>query len=287
MGANRERGPGRRGRGMGQVVNVLVGVAVVYGLIVLGAFLIQRRLMYFPDPARIAPASVGLTGYNEETITTGDGERIVTWRSPARAGQPTVLYLHGNAGGLATRAERLGAFAREGWGVAIMAYRGYAGSSGAPTEAANVADAQLLYDRLVAGGIPPASIVVYGESLGSGVAVQLAASRKVRAVVLDSPYTSAADVAVRSYPFLPVRPLLKDRYESARHIAGVRAPVLVIHGELDRVIPVEMGRAMYGLAPGPKHLVTFPRGGHSDLFQHGALAAIRGWLGEIRVVEAR
>lgn len=272
---------------MRSVWTFVIGAAALYALVVLAAYLMQRKLMYFPDPTRYAPASIGLAGVVEETVATGDGERLVVWRAKARPGLPTILYLHGNAGGLANRAPRVAGFVDEGWGVALMAYRGYAGSSGSPTEALNVADARLVFDRLVAEGVAPESIVIYGESLGSGVAIQLAAARKVGAVILDSPYTGAADVAVRSYPFLPVRALLMDRYDSSRHIAGVTAPVLVIHGELDRVIPVTMGRAMHGLAREPKRLVTFPRGGHSDLFQHGALAVIRTWLSELSVVPAR
>ena len=168
----------------------------------------------------------------------------------------------------------------EGWGVYMMAYRGYGGSTGSPSEAANVADARLAYGALVLEGVEPSSIIVYGESLGTGVAARIAAERPVAGVVLEAPYTSIVDVAAQAYPFLPVRLLLVDRYETTKYLAQIRAPLLVLHGERDGVIPVAMGREVARLANEPKRLVTFPEGRHSDLYLNGngALAAMRDWI---------
>ena len=113
----------------------------------------------------------------------------------------------------------------QGWGVYMMTYRGYGGGTGSPTETANVADARLAYGALVLEGVEPASIVLYGESLGSGIAVRLATERTVGGLVLDAPYTSIVDVAAQAYPFLPVRLLIADRYETTKYIAQVRAPL--------------------------------------------------------------
>ncbi|HRD77520.1 MAG TPA: alpha/beta hydrolase [Hyphomicrobiaceae bacterium] len=270
---------------MAYAINVMAGAAVLYGGIVLAAWLGQRKLMYHPNTTRTAPAAVGLVGVEERLVETDDGARIVTWQVKAEPGRPTILYFHGNAGDLADRAERIRQFSAAGWGAVMMAYRGYAGSTGSPSEAANVADAKRVFDRLVAEGTRAESIIAYGESLGSGVAVQLAASRPVRALVLDAPYTSIVDVAASVYPYLPVRPLLKDRYESSRHLGVIKVPVLILHGERDQVIPIAMGRAMYALANEPKRMVEFPAGNHSDLFSHGALEAIRRWLGEVGAAE--
>ena len=126
-------------------------------------------------------------------------------------------------------------------------------------------------------------IVLYGESLGSGVAVQLAVSEPVGAVVLDAPYTSILNLALRNYFYLPVRPLLVDRYESDRRITSINAPVLVLHGRRDGVIPVEMGEALFALAVEPKKLVVFPNGGHSDLDEFGAVEVVHDWLATLRV----
>ena len=265
---------------MSLLVKIAVTGLCLYLLIGLAAYLAQRRLMYFPDRARTLPAQAGLIGVEERVLKTPDGARIIAWYGSARPGKPTILYFHGNAGSLAARAPRVERFMGEGWGVYMMSYRGYSGGTGRPTEAANVADARLAYGALLLEGVEPASIVLYGESLGSGVALRIATERPVAGVVLDSPYTSIVDVAALAYPFLPVRLLLADRYESTKYIGQVRAPVLILHGERDAVIPVAMGRELFRLANEPKRLVTFPNGGHSDLYLNGngALEAMQAWI---------
>ena len=253
-----------------------------YALLVLTIWLAQRRLLYAPDAARTSPAVLGLTGVSEAELTTPDGAQLVTWRLTAKPGLPTLLYFHGNAGNLATRANRVGRYSRLGFGMLMLSYRGYSGSTGSPSEAENLADARLAYETLIEQGVRPEDIVLYGESLGSGIAVQLAAEKRVGAVVLDAPFTSILDVAIRAYPYLPVRPLLCDRYESTQFIAKVKAPVLVLHGIRDKVIPVEMGRALHAAANEPKRLAIFPEGQHSDLDEHGAVDVVRRWLADLR-----
>ena len=267
-------------------MNFLLKAAIIlvsiYAVIVVAAWLGQRRLLYAPDPRRHAPNSIGLSGVAEQDIDTPDGHRLVVWRAAARKGYPTILYFHGNAGNVASRAGRFARYQALGYGIVMMSYRGYGGSTGSPSEKDNVADALQLHNRLIAEGIPARDIVIYGESLGSGVAVQVAAAQAVGAVVLDAPYTSILDVALRAYFYLPVRRLLIDRYESDRHIAKVQAPVLVLHGVRDRVIPVAMGRALFAKASEPKQLEIYPDGGHTDLDQHGAFTAVQRWLAEVR-----
>jgi hypothetical protein len=160
----------------------------------------------------------------------------------------------------------------------MPSYRSYSGSTGSPTERANVADAKLAYEALRKDGIAPDDIILYGESLGSGVAVQVAAEKRVGGIVLDAPYTSIVDVAAGAYPFLPVRPFMIDRYDTMRYLRDVKAPLLVVHGEDDEVIPVTMGRAVYAAANGPKEIVTFPGAGHSDHHLHGSAEEIFRWI---------
>ena len=261
-------------------IKLALGVVAVYAAVGLAAYLGQRKLMYFPDTERTSPAEVGLTGVAERVIDTPDGQRVIAWYGKAQPGKPTLLYFHGNGGSLAIRAARIARFMEQGWGVYMMTYRGYGGSTGSPSEAANVADARLAYQALVREGVPPASIIAYGESLGSGIAVRLAAELPVAGVILDAPYTSIVDVAARAYPFLPVRLLLIDRYDTTRHIAAIKAPLLILHGARDGVVPVEMGRELARLAPEPKRLVVFPNGHHSDLYINGnnAIDAVRAWI---------
>ncbi|MDP1913936.1 alpha/beta hydrolase, partial [Brevundimonas sp.] len=137
-------------------------------------------------------------------------------------------------------------------------------------------------EALRRAGVAPQDIIIYGESLGSGVAVQVAAEKEVGGLVLDAPYTSIVDVAEVSYPYLPVRPFIFDRYETMQYLPKVTAPLLVMHGEDDRVIPVEMGKAVYAAANAPKEIVTFPRAGHSDHHLYGSYEELFRWVDALR-----
>lgn len=269
---------------MSLYVKIALGVLGLYLAVTLVAYFGQRKLLYFPDSERVQPAAQGLRGVAERLLSTPDGERLIVWYGKARPGQPTLLYFHGNGGNLADRVPRVERFMGEGWGVYMLAWRGYAGSSGSPTETNNAADSKLAYDALVAEGVAPQSIIVYGESLGSNLAARIAAEKRVAGVVLDAPFTSIVAMAAKVYPYLPVGPLVLDRYETDKMIGGVKVPVLILHGERDSIVPVAMGRELARLANEPKRLVTFPNGGHSDLYVDGndALAAVRAWVRTLR-----
>jgi uncharacterized protein len=260
------------------IMMLAMGLFAFYAVIAVAAFVLQRRLMYFPDPDRVSPASFNLPGVKERMIDAPDGARLISWYAPPAPGQPTILYFHGNAGNLASRSERVRRYVSRGYGVLFLSYRSYGGSSGDPSERANVADAKLAYDSLIEDGTDPDDIFVYGESLGSGVAVQLAAENEIGGLVLDAPYTTIVDVAALAYPYLPVRPFMFDRYETMRYLPRVRAPLLVLHGEADRVIPVDMGKAVYAAANAPKEIVTFPRAGHSDHHVYGSYDELFRWI---------
>lgn len=262
----------------------LAGFALfAYLAILLAAYLGQRRLMYFPDRARTLPAEAGLPGVEERVLDTPDGARVIAWHGKAQSGQPTILYFHGNAGSLAARAPRIERFMAEGWGVFMLSYRGYSGGTGSPSEAANVADARLAYDALVASGVAPQSIVIYGESLGTGIAARIAAERPAAGLILDAPYTSIVELAKSAYRYLPVDTFLKDRYETGAIIGKVRMPLLIMHGERDAVIPVAMGRALAKLANEPKRIATFPNAGHMDIYVDGnpGLETVRTWISQL------
>ena len=263
------------------VIKLLVLALVVGLLLVYLAGRLERRLMYFPSTERVSPVEVGLDGVQEYVLTTPTGHDVIAWYGPASTGQPTLLYFHGNGGSLVTRAERVRKYMEKGYGVFIMSYRGYSGSTGLPSERANVADAKLAYDTLTGLGVTPTDIILYGESLGSGVAVQVAADRTVAGVILDAPYTSIVDVATLCYPFLPARLMMRDRYETMRFIGAINAPLLVIHGENDQIIPVEMGRRVATAATNGE-IKTFAEAGHTDHHLFGSYEAVFNWLKRLR-----
>jgi hypothetical protein len=267
---------------MNGLVKIALSLVAIYAIVVVAAWAGQRRLMYFPDRARASPADHGLPQVVELELVTVDGERVRVWYGRAAEGQPTLLYFHGNAGSFPDRANRMRDYLARGRGVFMMTYRGFGGSSGKPSESANVADALLAYDALRSRGVAPRDIIVYGESLGSGIAVQVAALREVGGVILDAPYTSTVDVGVKAYPFLPVRWLMADRYETLTHLPRVSVPLLVVHGDRDRVIPVSMGQAVFEAAGEPKRLVILRGAGHTDHASFGSFEAIQRWLDEVR-----
>lgn len=259
-------------------LKLLLLLVVVGVLIHWGAGRIERALMYFPDPEHVSPQAYGLAGVREIVITAPDGARVVAWYGTASPGQPVLLYFHGNAGSLASRSERIRKYHAQGYGIFMMSYRGFSGSTGQPSEAANLADATRAYQTLRAEGVAPSDIVLYGESLGSGIATQIAAANPVAGVILDAPYTSMLDLARLHHPHLPAALFLKDRYSSAAAVPRVTAPILIVHGEKDDVVPVAMGREMYRLANEPKTIVTYPMAGHSDHHLNGSYDTIFGWL---------
>lgn len=242
----------------------------VYVFLCVAAYFGNRVFMYHPDPTRVAPADAGLQQVAEIELKTPDGATLVAWYSKAKPGKPTILYFHGNGANAANRADKIETMRMQGAGVFYMNNRGYGGSSGKPTEPNNVADAGTAYAYLRGQGIAAKDIVLYGESLGSGQASQLGAKEEVLAVILEAPLTSTADVGKRTYFFLPLGLLLSDKYDNPEHVKNIHVPLLVLHGEQDGVIPVQMGKDVYAAANEPKKLELFPEALHSDLFEHGA-----------------
>ena len=261
-----------------EIMDLIPWVIAAYLAICAATYFGNRMFIYFPNPARIPPAEVGLNGVEEVEITAADGTKLVAWYAPAKEGKPTLLYFHGNAANAANRAPKIAKMIESGFTVLYLNNRGYGGSVGNPTEENNVADAIAAYDELRRLGVPADRIVAYGESLGSGQAVRLAAKRPVAGVVLEAPLTSTADVARPVYFWLPLSVLITDQYNVERDIVVVTAPLLILHGEQDEVIPADMGRRVYRAANDPKRIELFRHGGHNDLFDHGAWEMMRDFL---------
>jgi uncharacterized protein len=256
---------------------LLIAGVLGYGALLALMYLFQRSLMYFPDATRHVPAAVGLPQAEEVRLTSADGERLIAWHVPPRGAKPVVLYFQGNAGALDLRADRFRWLIADGTGLLALCYRGYGGSTGKPSEDGLIRDAFAAYD-FAAARYPAQRIVLWGESLGTGVAVALAAERQVGGVMLDAPFSSAADVGASAYPFVPVRWFMKDTFRSDLRIAKISAPLLVLHGERDRVVPIRFGERLFALAHEPKRMVRFPASEHADLDSYGAPQAIKDFL---------
>ena len=202
--------PSRRGPRI--LAGLAAGALCLYLLVVLALYAGQRRLLFMPDPSRPDLGPARSLGVRAETLRTTDGLALLAWYLPPPAGRPVILYLHGNGGNLANRIPRLLAFAKAGWGVLMPEYRGYGGNPGEPSAEGFDLDARAAAAFLDTAGIPPARWVMYGESIGTGVAVRLAAERPIGALILESPYTSITAIARRRFPFVPVGLLLRDPF---------------------------------------------------------------------------
>ena len=261
------------------LLKLLIIAAAAFGGFVALMYAAQRSLLYHPDRQRTAPADAGLRNAEEVVLDTADGEKVIVWYIPPKPGRPLLLYFHGNAGTLTYRAERFASLTDDGNGLVALSYRGYSGSTGSPSEAGLMLDGEAAY-RFARSRHPQTRLVAFGESLGTGVAVALAARHPVAALVLESPYTSVADIAASIYWFLPVRFLIKDPFYSDRLIGKISAPILVLHGARDAVVPIAFGERLLALAKEPKRFVRFPDGTHADLDHHGAMRAVRAFLAE-------
>ena len=275
---------------------LLTGVLAYAGLVAV-MYSFQRSFLYFPSAVAPVPADYAAADMQVVPITLSGSaagspsdpaaaDGLSGWYRPPAAGRRTLVYFHGNAGHIGDRAAKIRPYLDAGYGVFLAAYRGYGGHPGRPTEAGLYADARAAVDWLLAHGDDASDLVLYGESLGTGVAVQIGTEYAVSAIVLEAPFSSVVDVGQARFPFLPVGRLMRDRFDSAAKIARVDAPVLILHGERDLTVPIRFGRRLYAATVEPRRFELFPEAGHNDLYDHGAAERVLAFLAEFGVPAA-
>ena len=259
---------------------IVVSIGYLGGLV--AVFLAQRALLFpIPQTVRTSPEAAGFPEAEEHILTTADGEKIIIWHVPAKPGHPVVLYFHGNGDFLAGFFGRFRDLIADGTGIVALSYRGYAGSSGQPSEQGLLRDCAAAY-AFTTGRYSADRIVAWGFSLGSGVAVALAAEQPVGKLILEAAFTSIADVAASVFPIFPIRLVMRDPFHSDERIARVNAPLLIMHGARDFTIPIAFGERLFALAHEPKQFVRFADGGHNDLDAYGATATARQFINAAR-----
>jgi fermentation-respiration switch protein FrsA (DUF1100 family) len=239
---------------------LFVIIAIPVGLLGL-LYVKQRSLLYFPSRQVVTPSEAGLGSAEVRSLVTRDGETLSAWYLKGVNGR-IILYFHGNGGNIVGRAGRFDDLNARGFSVLAIDYRGYGASTGTPAEAGLHIDADAAYDAAAALGFSGDKILLFGESLGSGVALELATRRPVAGIILDSPYSSIVDVAAGRFPFLPVRLLMQDQYRSDLWISKVHAPILAVHGTDDVVVPIVFGRRLVALGGDKVTYIEVPGGSH-------------------------
>jgi len=246
---------------------IIVVILVTLYLVLLGlAYLFQERLLYFPlRSLSLTPAAGGLA-YEEVWLETADGITLYGWFIPAMPRRGVLLFFHGNAGNISHRLDSIATFHRLGLSTLIVDYRGYGRSQGRPTEPGTYQDAEAAWRYLVEERqISPADIVIFGRSLGGGVASWLAQRHTPGALILESTFTSVTDIATQQYPFLPVRQLGRIHYDTLARLPEIGCPVLIVHSPDDRLIPYEHGQSLFAAAGEPKEFLEI-RGDHNNGF---------------------
>lgn len=259
---------------MGNLTGFFGSILAAYGLLLGGMFAFQRSFLYFPPDDRPELSIARVPGLEAVTVATGDGLDLVHWyKQPAAPDGPVVVIFHGNAGHIGDRVPKYRPLLQAGLGVFFAEYRGYGGNPGRPSEEGLTADGLSVMAYLGSRGIPEERIVLYGESLGTGLAIKLAAGRPVAGLVLEAPPGSIAELAQMHYWYVPAKWLLLDQWNAIDLMGQVTAPLLLIHGEADGVVPVRFGRRVYEAATAPKEGLFLPGAGHVDLYDFSEVPA--------------
>ena len=265
------------------LLELLALPALAYAAIVGYLAARQRSFIFHPPAGRPDPVDMARAGFVPADGEGADGATPRFWISPAQApGTPMVVFLHGNASTVADGAAKLAPLREAGFGVMLVEYPGYGGAPGKPTEDTILRQAGEALEALAHAGIGPERVVLWGESLGTGVATRLAVGRGVAGVILEAPFTSVADRAQEIYWWTPARWIVLDAFDNLSRIARIGAPLLVLHGERDETTPAAHGRRLLAAAAEPKRGVFFAEGGHVDLAEHGMMREVLSFIDSLK-----
>ena len=259
----------------------ILALVFFYILLLIIVFFFQGNLLYHPttnnylkDQAAREPA-----GIEKVKIVTKDEINLIGWFYNQDLEKfKTILFFHGNAGSLENRTYKLNHFKNLNLNFLIIAWRGFSGNKGKPNEMGLYEDAKSAIKWLNAKGIKEKNIILYGESLGTGVAVEVAQNKNYAGVILESPFTSMVNMGKKYYPFFPVSFLLKDKFESYKKINNIFVPVLIMHGKVDKIVPYDMGKKMYELANEPKFFYSQEYGDHMIEYDEKLLSALKKFI---------
>ena len=238
---------------MNHFTTILLTFILIYFFILISTYIFQRNLLYHPSENNYSGDKLDVSIIKVKIKTQDDIELLSWYHNKDIDKYKTILFLHGNAGSLENRIHKINHFKDMNVNFLLVAWRGFSGNKGKPTEKGLYEDARSAVTWLKSKGVKEKNIIIYGESLGTGVATEIAQNKNFAGIILESPFTSMIDAGKDKYPYLPVRLLLKDKYESDKKIKNINRPMLILHGKVDNIVPFHMGKRMYVLANEPKY----------------------------------
>ena len=266
---------------MNYFTHILLIFILIYFFILISTYIFQRNLLYHPTENNYSGDQI-LVSIEKVKINTQDGIELMSWYHNKNVNSyKTILFLHGNAGSLENRIHKINHFKDMNVNFLLVAWRGFSGNKGTPTEKGLYEDAESAVRWLKSKGVRENNIIVYGESLGTGVATEIAQNKNFAGIILESPFTSMIDAGKDKYPYLPVRLLLKDRYESNKKIKNINSPILIMHGKVDNIVPFHMGKKMYELANEPKYSYFSEYDDHMMEYNEKLLKVLKDFIGSL------
>jgi len=265
-----------------KMFQIVGSIAFVYILLCVMMYVMQRSMMYITSPQKPSLTESGVKGMEEISVTTEDGLELFGWyKAPFPPEKPTIVWLHGNASNVALTTAQAFAYLKAGYGLLAVEYRGYAGNPGRPSEEGLYKDSRAFIEWLKSRGTKENNIILYGESIGSGPALQMAMEYPaLNTIILQSPFTTMIEAVRKHYPYMPNKWLVKDKYDNFSKIDKIKAPLIVVQGTEDFIIPYSHGVKLYEAAPEPKSLITIEGGGHNDMYDQKAADKILSVLTE-------
>jgi len=257
---------------------ILLIFVTIYLFILISTYLFQRNLLYHPTENNYFGDQLTVS-IDKVKIKTQDNIELTAWyHSKNLNDYKTILFLHGNAGSLENRIHKINHFKDMNVNFLLVSWRGFSGNKGKPTEKGLYLDAKGAVAWLKSKGIRENNIIIYGESLGTGVATEIAQNKNFGGIILESPFTSMIAAGKDKYPYLPVRLLLKDKYESDKKIKNINSPILIMHGKVDNIVPFHMGKKMYELANEPKYSYFSDYDDHMMEYNQNLLLELKNFI---------
>ena len=234
-------------------MQLLLTIFFLYFFILVFLYFYQRNLLYHPNENNYSGDKISVDIKKVKILTTDNIELLGWYHEKNLRDYKTLVYFHGNAGSLENRIHKLNHFQDMNINFLIIAWRGFSGNDGKPSEQGLYVDGKSAIDWLIEKGVDEKNLILYGESLGTGVAAHLAQNKSYAGVILETPFTSMIDAAKAFYPYIPVSLLLKDKFENYKKVGNIKSPILVMHGEADQIVPFSMGKKIYEIANDPKY----------------------------------